>query len=184
MYCFLLYLISCSCNKKIEIRQENKNPTEYEFHFSKDKVEKAITNTFGNRKNRKFCCDSISETNKKYYLDGMSFYQKNKEFYGIKCQSKVYFRKDLSPYPYLPAYIYVIVDSLNNSTTRVSINVNNPKILTGLTLLPTIPWMQRGWKYKNVPATTVEEYQILLLIGKELKEEGMPELKIPPKIIL
>jgi hypothetical protein len=34
-----------------------------------------------------------------------------------------------------------------------------------------------------VPATTVEEYEILLMIGKELDEKNMPEIKIPQKIV-
>ena len=63
-------------------------------------------------------------------------------------------------------------------------NVVNPKVCTGTTLLPTLSFMQRAWTYKAVPATTVEEYEILLMIGKELNEENMPELKIPPKVII
>jgi hypothetical protein len=55
---------------------------------------------------------------------------------------------------------------------------------TRLSLLPKLPNMVRQYKYESVSTTTVEEYEILLMIGKALGAQGMPELKIPEKIIL
>ena len=95
--------------------------------------------------------------------------------------SKVYFRKNGEAYLYCPD-IQIAIDSIADSTTKVSINVLNPRVQTRLTILPVSPH-GRAWKYKAVPATTVEEYEILLMIEKELYEENMPELKIPERVV-
>jgi len=175
---FACCFLSCSTSKYVPIVIDplEQNPTEYIFYSSKQEVEKAIIEAFGGRKSSKkskFSGYFLSEYPKgsfKLLSDGGNL-------------SKVYFRKNGEAYRYIPT-IQIVIDSIAESTTKVSINITDPKIFTRLTLLPTFPWMERGGKYLIVSATTVEEYEILLMIGKELKEENMPELKIPQKIIL
>jgi hypothetical protein len=96
--------------------------------------------------------------------------------------SKVFFRKNGEPYLFQPQ-IQIHLRSEKENETIVDINVLNPKVRTRLTTLPTPSHFQRAWKQKPVPATTVEEYEILLMIGKELDEKNMPEIKIPQKIV-
>ena len=170
----ILFVFSCISSKNIIEVVLIKNPTFYIFPKSKQEVEQAVIEGLGGYKSSK-----RSEFNE-YFLN--EFPKGN--FRLIPDQgnsSKVYFKKNGEPYLYSPGRIQIVVDSIAEYTTKVSINIINPEVRIGKTLLPVIPHMQRIWKYKAVPATTVEEYEILLMIGKELSEENMPELIIPKK---
>ena len=172
----VLLVFSCVSSKNTIKEPSVKNPTFYIFAKSKQDVEIAIIEVLGG-----------SESSKRSKFDDYMLVQYRNRDFKLICNpgnsSKVYFRKNGEPYLYSPSRIQILIDSIAENTTKVSIDVLTPEVRTGLTLLPTIPWLQRGWKYKEVPSTTVEEYEILLMIGKELNEANMPELKIPDKIV-
>ena len=120
----------------------------------------------------------------KLYL-GVSCNLKNFELmsFNFVCKSKVYFQKNGKPFIYDVDKFHIHLDSFDSNTTKVSIKVINPNIETRLTLLPTL-FGARAQKHKAVPPTTVEEYEILLIIGRALNVKDMPELVIPKKIIV
>ena len=182
-YLLIFFIVFTACGSKHHITGKyvddnmfdlpKKNPTFYIFSNSKQEVEQAVIEALGGYKSSK-----QSEFNE-YFLS--EFPKGN--FRLIPDQgnlSKVYFKKNGEPYLY-GSIIQIVIDSVAEYTTKVSVNVVKPDVRIGKTLLPVIPHMQRIWKYKAVPATTVEEYEILLMIGKELNEENMPELIIPKK---
>ena len=172
----VFFVFSCASSKPVLEEPLVKNPTFYIFSKSKQEVEKAIVEALGGHKSSK------GNRFSKYFLGE---YPKGnfRLIPDLGNPSKVYFRKNGDAYLYSPGRIEILLDSIAENTTKVSINVVRPLVETRLTLLPTIPHGVRAQKYKAVPATTVEEYEILLMIGKELNEENMPELKIPEKVV-
>jgi len=172
--------VSCGTEEKplaVEIDPTGKNPTFYAFHKSEQDVSNAIVEALGYGKSSK----------RGRYDDYFLFQSSTTGIFellkGHGNLSKVYFRKDGTSYCYAPASFKILLNPENENETKVSINVDIPKVYTRLTMFPMPPHFVRAMKTKDVPATTVEEYEILLLIGKELKEENMPELKIPQKIV-
>ena len=169
-------VFSCTSSQTVVVEPLATNPTFYVFSKSEQEVKKAIVEALGGHKS--------SKKNKfdKYFL---SEYPKGNftlmPNWGNP--SKVYFRKNGEPYFYSPGKIQIAIDSIAENATKATIIVVKPKVETRLTLLPTLPHLVRSQKYKTVLATTVEEYEILLMIGKELEEENMPELKIPKRVV-
>jgi len=169
-----ILLCSCSSSKYIIEEPAIKNPTSYVFSKPKQEVEKAIVEALGGH-------ESSKRSKFSGYILHKSLNKGNFKLMAIPGNlSKVYFNKKGKAYLYCPV-IQFVIDSIAENITKVSINVENPEVLTRLTLSPILTWI---YKYKPVLATTVEEYEILLMIGKELGEKNMPELKIPEKIVL
>jgi hypothetical protein len=172
--------VGCTINEKplvVEIDTLEKNPTFYVFHKSEQDVSNAIIEALGSAKS------SRSGRYDGYFLFRSStsgVFELLKDHGNL---SKVYFRKDGSPYRYSPGRFEILLNSEDENETKVSINVDTPAVYTRLTMFPAPSHFVRVMKMKKVPVTTVEEYEILLLIGEELKEEDMPELKIPKKIV-
>ena len=170
----VLLLFSCASSKLVLKDPLEKNLTSYIFSKSKQDVEMATVEALGCHKSSKKNCFP------KYLLNE---YPKGnfKLIPNWGNPSKVYFRKNGEAYLYCP-HMQIVINSITENITEVSINIPNPGVRTRKTLLPVSPH-GRAWKYKSVPATTVEEYEILLMIGKELNEENMPELKIPERVV-
>jgi hypothetical protein len=61
----------------------------------------------------------------------------------------------------------------------VTVKTIDPRIITGQAFLPTPPHFVRKTKTIDVEPSTIEEFSILLEIGKLLGETGMPNLKKP-----
>ncbi|NTW33502.1 MAG: hypothetical protein HGB12_12925, partial [Bacteroidetes bacterium] len=99
-----------------------------------------------------------------------------------ECKSKVYFNKKNEPHIYHGTY-QIHLEKLSDKQTRVSIIVSDSGIIYG-TKLPVLPNMIRVNKLKAMPPTTVEEYEILQIIGRGLGVKDMPSIKIPNKIIV
>ena len=181
---------------QIQIDPAEKNSTEYIFHFSKDSVESAIVKAFDKKHGGKSYCEGMTiyfgkkevggiVNNLLWNLKTITSETKDTLFYliGIMCPSKVYFQKNGYPYTYEPARIQFHIDSIGENLTKVWIEVVNPEV-------PIRPRFQLirvnvgyGWKYRSVPSTTVEEYEILQILGNKLGEKDMPEIKIPKKIV-
>lgn len=175
--------MSCSINKNIDINIDKKNPTEFQFNAAINEVKTAIINNFSKWQ---FCGYGLFYK-EKFPAKIFSINGNENDFLlhtrSPNCSSKVYYRKNGIPYLYF-AEFHIHLDSLNSNSTSVKIITSETEIQTGLSLLPTIPHFQRAWRYKEVPPTTVEEYEILLIIGKALGVNNMPALIIPEKIII
>lgn len=178
-------LFSCSNNpQKIKLTCINK--TEYNYNFSVSEIKKVIYTCFS--KGQFYGLDLGSKENElitKIFNDpGCSNDFILEEFSTFnKCTSKVYKKNNGEFHVYHGTY-HIHLDSIGPKNTRVKINVLNSGVVYK-TLLPTLPHLQRVNKLEKTPPTTVEEYEILLIIGQELGvADKMPTLCIPDVVEL
>lgn len=93
--------------------------------------------------------------------------------YDVK--SKMFFRFG-EPLPYFPEFI-IHLDSISEKKTNVVVYTSDTTIVIG-----GIGVSHFGYTWeKKVSPSTIEEYEILLLIGQQLGQEGMPECNYTKK---
>jgi len=90
--------------------------------------------------------------------------------------SPVYFVRG-EPAPYI-ADFYLKIEPLDDQGTRVAVEAVDAQVLAGKTLLPRHE-LSRANIYLPVVPTSVEEYQLLLGIGRLLGQTDMPPLQLP-----
>jgi hypothetical protein len=168
---FIFFVLSCQSSiAPLNIEPQIGNPTSYLFFASRQDVEKAISDALGGRNFHGYYLYYSKFGDKNYYL------RPGEE----NILSKVYFRKNGRAFEYCPEKFEIILESIDENITKVSIIVIEPCLETQLEFNVHLFISRRREK---VPATTVEEYEILLKIGLELNEENMPKLLIPQKIV-
>ncbi|HBX85524.1 MAG TPA: hypothetical protein DEH40_12560 [Marinilabiliales bacterium] len=89
--------------------------------------------------------------------------------------SDVYF-KGKKPLLY-KAEFHLHFERINDTITKIKINTINPKVVIGKQRITMAS--HKGYKYKTVEPTTIEEYKILLRIGKIAGEKKMPFINLP-----
>ena len=181
----ILFFFSSGCSSDRNYTMTVKNPTEYLYFFGIDSVKMIIKQKFshGEFYGLDLACkedilitkifDNPSNYND-FVLEEFSTWH--------KCKSKVYFNKENKPLIYHATY-QIHLEKVSESKTKVSIIVTESGIIYK-TKLPVLPHLSRVNRLKELPPTTVEEYEILLIIGKELGVKDMPSIKIPEKIII
>jgi hypothetical protein len=184
--------ICCSINKKLQIDQVEKNPIEYIFHFSKDEIENAIVKSFDLKHGgRPFYEEETVFYGEKEYKNFLfqlwnpniinHFETVDTLFYILtESRSKVYYQRNGYPYTYSPWRYIFHIDSIEENLTKVWIEVVEPKVPIRP---PLIELPHTSWTYKEVPSTTVEEYEILQALGSTLGGNDMPTIKIPQRIV-
>jgi thiol-disulfide isomerase/thioredoxin len=170
------------------ISEEEKNPTEYFFNTSLDSVRSAMYDGFANRK---YCCYSFGDSSSHFFKKAEHEQRTQTDLvlslddwfnpYCGTCLSQVYYKNDIEPYLYICTFLIHLEDFDNG--VKVKIYAINPKIYVGKMFLRNIAFHSRGPRFKEVPSTSVEEYEILQIIGKGLGIE-IPEIKIPQKVII
>lgn len=90
-------------------------------------------------------------------------------------KSKMFFRFG-KPLPYFPEFI-IHLDSISEKKTNVVVYTSDTTIVVGGIGVPHFGYT---WE-KKVSPSTIEEYEILLLIGQQLGQEGMPECNYTKK---
>ena len=100
----------------------------------------------------------------------MSFLQK----------SKIYLKENGDSLDYLAGF-YLHLESINESHAKISITTIDPRVIIGRELLPSPPNMVRRDNTMLVEPSTIEEYEILLEIGKLVGEKNMPPINLPEK---
>jgi hypothetical protein len=179
---FLLFatmLLFTSCNTYYELLLENENPTEYCFDANVNQVKIAIEEGLGN-----------------YQIKGLALYFRQDNRFDIlqlkgnendaylrtflePMKSKIYF-KDNKALLY-SADFHVHLDSLTENKTRVTVVTLKSEVSTGKKLGIGDNLTLGSSNLKSVPPSTIEEYEILLIIGKKLGQEGMPPCNYPSK---
>lgn len=153
-------------------------PTSYVFESNILKVKNAVEKAYyevGYRGGKiDFAGDSVilSIRAKKIFSNDIN---KNDYYFsgGFFPESKVYInKKKLLPYY---ADFHIHLSEIDRSRTKVEIQTFNSKVEIGTELLPSLPHLVRQAKTKAVSPTTIEEYMILLNIGKVLGVE-MPQM--------
>lgn len=179
--CILLVisLYLTSCNSYYELYLEKKNPAHYCFDANIQDVKSAIKNGLGNyqipglalyfKEDNRFDILNINENRNDAYL--RTFLEPLK--------SKIYFNSK-GPLLY-DAEFHLHLDSLGKEKTKITINTIKSEVLTGRRMGIGDNFTLGLPNYISVPPSTIEEYEILLIIGKQLNQTGMPECNYPPK---
>lgn len=164
---FQIFVVSCSTNME--------NPTIYTYSHGLIQVRNALTDTVHGYFIEGF------EDKDDVYTQGIFMDSSNVNDIVLiqmtAADSKVYsfFGR---PFPYEVDF-HVHFDSISENKTRVTINALNPKInFLGF----GIGHLGFVWS-KKVRTSTIEEYEILLMVGKKLNEVDMPACKYPQKYL-
>ncbi len=159
--------IGCYSKEKLQ----SPNPTSYVFDAGIEDVRKAITRVE----------DSLDGNTiyakEDYENDIFSKNIKNDALLVNICdvKSKMFFRFG-KPLPYFPEFI-IHLDSISEKKTNVVVYTSDTTIVIGGIGVPHFGYT---WE-KKVSPSTIEEYEILLLIGQQLGQEGMPECNYTKK---
>jgi len=153
--------IGCYTKEKLLVP----NPTSYVFDAGIEDVKKAIINIDDS------LIGYIVYAKEDYEKDILSKNIKNdallRNYYDVG--SKMYFRFG-KPLPYSPEFI-IHLDSISEKKTNVVVITSDTTVVVG-----GIGFGHVGYTWeKKVSPSTIEEYEILLLIGQQLSQEGMPE---------
>jgi len=178
--CFAPTFLSCK-DKITKIELINKNPIEYTFNFSKDSLYKVITNDIilmrlpvMTIKNKRIIPPEILEL----------LLMKNNEqdiflwSVGDHWKSKIYKKKKGEFLDYFVSF-YLHLEKIDEYHTKVSIKTIEPKVIVGMELFPSPPHFVRNNKTIAMEPSTIEEFEILLEIGKLIGEKDMPALNLP-----
>lgn len=77
----------------------------------------------------------------------------------------------------------VHLQAVSSDSTRVIVNIKNNTISYGVKFWTNVCFKNYVPKEKNVPSTTIEEYELLRYIGKKLGYlKGMPYVKYPKQL--
>lgn len=160
--------IGCYSKEKLQ----SPNPTSYVFDAGIEDVRKAILTRVEDS------LDGYTVYAKEDYdNDILSKNIKNdallRNHYDVK--SKMFFRFG-KPLPYFPEFI-IHLDSISEKKTNVVVYTSDTTIVVGGIGVPHFGYT---WE-KKVSPSTIEEYEILLLIGQQLGQEGMPECNYTKK---
>lgn len=183
-FCIALMIILLSgCKTKYEkVEFEDKNPTKYCFDFPYKKVKNAIKIEFDKAKfkNRYL-----------YFKDDDPFLEKGSEIFkeesnkfdailtgdNFYSKSYIYYKNDMLLDD--ESVFQIHISSISEDKTCLEVVNINPRIKIGVYLMFTHDLSFKGPKYITVEPSTIEEYEILYLIGKRLGQKDMPAVKYP-----
>jgi len=175
-------LILQSCALTFTCKLDRENPTSYIFNKDVEFIKETIKEKLGKKEfkrmslcyNGKTYCNAVSGGILKsksnindFYLYSHTNIGRTKKYRSLFCHSKY------------EASFHIHIEYIEKDKTRITINTINPEIKVGYEF-------KRGDghgfiqpRYKEIKPTTIEEYELLLLIGKYLGEENMPNLILP-----
>lgn len=189
----LLFFASCACYYE-DVRQEGdvSNPTSYEYDFPEMTVRRVLDSCFalgrsqfspGAREKYQIRLKSLSHISGELLREEPTLYfsKKEEEICPVLMPLKSYVFKDRKG-RFLEAYAeYVLrIDSIDLKKTRVSIFLHKNYVTIGRKIgLNPISLGITVDRNKNVPSSTIEEYEILKYIGNKLGQKGMPPIHYP-----
>lgn len=191
----ILAIILCNSDIGYRVKQlEEKNPTSYVFHAPYDRLKETIICDFSKDRSKDFRdSESVQEISRKqwYVKDEISLHLL---YLGYRVSEKPENKLDLYLTPLGRTVSYSKIykkfwwsleyfaefqlhfDPINEAGTKITVITHAPEVLYSSG--PIIS----GHAYvdfKKVEPTSIEEYEILLRIGKLVGEKGMPPLKLP-----
>lgn len=180
--CLSVFLVIITgCNKYYEWKIDKPNPTSYCFDTNVKQIQKMILEGLGDYKYNNlvlyFKNDSTAISNIENIFEVV---ENSNDAYLLNIEymkSKTYYKRD-EPLLYI-ANFHIHLDSLEENKTCVKIITINPRIITGS--MPGIGdnFQLGAANFKSVPPSTIEEYEILLIIGNQLGQKGMPPCNYP-----
>jgi len=182
LVCFEASLVSCQ-DRIIKIELTKKNPIEFVFNTQKDSLYKIISKQL--IITNMMLWDAAHGYMVLNKISDLFLLSKNKSDFCLMptfyiCKSKIY-QKDNGDSLEYEAWFYLHLEEVVKGKTKVSITTIEPKVVVGRELLPTPPHFVRKDKTLLVEPSTIEEYEILLKIGRLVGEQGMPPLQLPVK---
>jgi hypothetical protein len=179
---FLLGFCILSCSYSPEQKQLlEQNPTSYTFPSGLEEVKEKIETNLNRGKFRHM--DLFSKKKSYKPLDSVDIFDQpgnNNDYFLSPSysnftigKSKIYTDND-----YIASF-HLHLRAIDSMATEIEIKTINPKIIVGKDLLPSGPHFSRQLKYLDVKPSTIEEYEILLIVGKSLGQSSMPDLKLP-----
>jgi hypothetical protein len=180
--CFEASLVSCQ-DKITKIELLSKNPVEYVFNTTKDSLNNLIIKQLRINKMMLFDAthgDMVSDAASELFSQ-----PNNKSDFCLMplnyiCKSKIYQKKNGDSLEYI-AWFYLHLETSDEIKTKVSIRTIEPEVIIGRELFPSLPHFVRKDKTLPVEPSTIEEYEILLEIGKLVGEKDMPPIHLPTK---
>jgi hypothetical protein len=173
VYIILVTLLFSGCYSHKELKQ--KNPTSYVFNANIQQIKNII---FSNYDNGSIILHPDTTDFNLFYYDYDTLYNKNdillSTFLGA-IKSKIYFKfgKPL----FYDVYILLHLDSISENRTKVTAITYKSEICVGGFQLGNTG---HGYsRMKKVPPSTIEEYEILLAIGRQLGDTNMPKCNYP-----
>ena len=160
-------------------RLEVQNPTEYVFNFSKEEVKQAVIERMGNGEYRDmnlsgFGYDWLCSQESRFFKGNTDYFVFREQYAFSFC----YRKRNGGRLSCLEMRLYL--DSLAPQQTRARMEVTKLEVFTGYGLAVGIHGIGIGPILKDMPATTVEEYQVLYKIGKQLGvTDKMPRINYP-----
>ena len=185
---FLLYLFIFKNFVNYEkVEFTDVNPTKYCFDFQLDSVKSAIKNEFEKAKYRDGELKLKEDENhyeytKNYFSvkanqnDAVLITGGNNNFNGY---SFIYYR-DGKPLDYWAIYKIHITDTAEKKTC-IEVIADCTKVRLGPFFTINHSLSFREDRYISVESSTIEEYEILYLIGRRLGQKNMPKVKYPNK---
>ena len=179
--CLEASLVSCQ-DKISKIELISKNPLEYVFNTPKDSLYNLIKQL---RINEMMLYDATQGDMVLDVVSELFIQPKNKSDFCLMplyyiCKSKIYQRKNGDSLEYR-AWFYLHKEAIDEKKTKVSIKTIEPEVIIGRELFPSPPHFVRKDKTLPVEPSTIEEYEILLEIGKLVGEKDMPQIHLPTK---
>ncbi|MDD4208870.1 MAG: hypothetical protein PHI52_00850 [Bacteroidales bacterium] len=166
-----LAIRGCYSKKKLD----TPNLTSYIFNANIEQVKKSIIDGLGDHQMK--CMVLYSKEDYENDIFNTDIRYDALLISHCNIESKIYFRSG-KPLPYWVEF-HIHLDSISESKTKVEVFTLSSEICTG-----GIPFGDTGHGYsrmKKVPPSTIEEYEILLTIGKYLGEKNMPPCNYPKK---
>jgi hypothetical protein len=181
LICFEALFVSCQ-DKITKIKLINKNPVEYTFNTSKDSLFKTMTvkltflriMSIMSIKDKSNVPSEISEL----FSQGINKQDIFLLSDGGYWKSRIYQKKDGEFLDYRVSF-YLHLEKIDENHTKVIIKTIEPKVIVGMEFFPSPPHFVRNNKTIAVEPSTIEEYEILLEIGKIVGEKDMPTLILP-----
>ncbi len=172
IYLIIVTLLFSGCYSQKELKQ--KNPTSYVFNANIPQIRKIINSIYEDN----FLLLPDSTDIPLLYDEFDSIVNKNdillSTFLGA-IKSKIYF-KNGKPL-YYDVYILLHLDSIPENKTKVTAITYISEICEGGYQLGNTG---HGYsRIKKVPPSTIEEYEILLAIGRQLGDMNMPKCIYP-----
>lgn len=191
-YCIIWAVVMLnSCDSTVSARgMQGKNPTAYVFPFPIDETRQSILKMKSSPNSFKHMVlqskeDSVffSERARQVFSNPIN----SKDFYlhsfGSRIGKSAVYSIDGDFLDYYAEFHMHLLDK--GDSTEIQIIACDCKVAVGVNLLPSLPHLVRSIKTQSVLPTTIEEYEILLMIGDALGvKHEMPKIIYPDTTVL
>ncbi|MFZ4412201.1 MAG: hypothetical protein ACOYOV_03880 [Bacteroidales bacterium] len=186
IFVLIIFITSCKTyeNNIYEIKMPNKNSTSYIFNSNLQDVKNAIKLEFYEYKKRYKGMKLVFKEDNDIFAKHIFTNKATKDdayLFSHESLKSLIFFNDSIPMLYFVSFL-IHLNSLDSNHTFVKIITLDPNIIIGLRCCGFADnWRFRVADQRKVEPSTIEEYEILIIIGNALSEKGMPSIIMPDK---